>query len=259
VPLETATFIPDLVVTNPAHTDGLSQADSHLRLLKSTLKSTFPNFTDVALNSTQAQIDAAVAATIAASSFPPGATCIWWDDALPAGFTWANGVPISRVANPILFARWGVKYGTGDGSTTFGTPNLCECVPVGKSTMGGASPRGFLTSVSSAVLNTLNLIFGVQSFTLTAANLPPITSTGVNAIVDTIPGGFSVPYGNFGAAAQVAISTTSGVFTVTTSGYGNAPSFTTNNTISVTSTGTLSTPVAIIQPSVTVNWIMAVG
>ena len=43
--LETATYIDDLVATNPVATDGLSQADDHIRLIKSTLKATFPNIT----------------------------------------------------------------------------------------------------------------------------------------------------------------------------------------------------------------------
>jgi microcystin-dependent protein len=59
LPLETASFITDLVAANPAHTDGLSQADSQMRLIKSTIKATFPNFTSAALTSTQAQLDAA--------------------------------------------------------------------------------------------------------------------------------------------------------------------------------------------------------
>lgn len=41
--LETATYINGLVVTNPVATDGLAQADDHMRLIKSTIKSTFPN------------------------------------------------------------------------------------------------------------------------------------------------------------------------------------------------------------------------
>lgn len=43
--LETGTFISDLVETNPVSTDGLAQTDDHLRLIKSTLKATFPNIT----------------------------------------------------------------------------------------------------------------------------------------------------------------------------------------------------------------------
>lgn len=64
MPLETATYVSDLVATNPAHSDQLNQADAHLRLIKAALKSTFANFTAAALTSTQAQIDAAVSATV---------------------------------------------------------------------------------------------------------------------------------------------------------------------------------------------------
>ncbi len=60
--LESAGFISALVSTNPAASDGLSQGDDHLRLIKATLLATFPNFTAVALASTQANIDAAVTA-----------------------------------------------------------------------------------------------------------------------------------------------------------------------------------------------------
>ena len=41
--LESATYISDLVSTNPAAGDLKSQGDDHLRLIKSTVKATFPN------------------------------------------------------------------------------------------------------------------------------------------------------------------------------------------------------------------------
>jgi hypothetical protein len=41
--LETATFINELNVTNPTPADAKSQGDDHLRLIKSTIKNTFPN------------------------------------------------------------------------------------------------------------------------------------------------------------------------------------------------------------------------
>lgn len=62
MPLETATYIDQLVTSNPAHSDGLNDADAHMRMLKATIQATFPNFTAVALASTQAQIDAATGA-----------------------------------------------------------------------------------------------------------------------------------------------------------------------------------------------------
>jgi hypothetical protein len=56
MPLETATVISDLVASNPAHTDGLSQADAHLRLLKTTIKNTLPNVNGV-VNATDEQLN----------------------------------------------------------------------------------------------------------------------------------------------------------------------------------------------------------
>jgi hypothetical protein len=64
MPLETATYISDLDSSNPGHTDQLGQADSHMRLIKSVLKATLPNWTSTALVATQAAIDAAVNAVV---------------------------------------------------------------------------------------------------------------------------------------------------------------------------------------------------
>ena len=45
--LESGTYINSLNASNPASTDGLGQADDHLRLIKSTLLATLPNVTGV--------------------------------------------------------------------------------------------------------------------------------------------------------------------------------------------------------------------
>jgi len=45
--LESATYIDDLVTTNPVGSDDKSQGDDHIRLLKSTIKATFPNVTGI--------------------------------------------------------------------------------------------------------------------------------------------------------------------------------------------------------------------
>jgi hypothetical protein len=56
--LESGTYISDLVVTNPPGTDPKSQGDDHLRLIKATLKNTFPNVAGAATAShTQLQAD----------------------------------------------------------------------------------------------------------------------------------------------------------------------------------------------------------
>jgi len=54
--LETGTYINSLNASNPASTDGLAQADDHIRLLKSTIKSTLPNVTG-AITATQAELN----------------------------------------------------------------------------------------------------------------------------------------------------------------------------------------------------------
>lgn len=45
--VETATYISDLVVINPPSGDPKSEGDNHLRLLKSTIKTTFPSITGI--------------------------------------------------------------------------------------------------------------------------------------------------------------------------------------------------------------------
>lgn len=54
--LETGTYISDLTITNPTSTDPKSQGDDHLRLIKSTVKATFPNVTG-AVTATQAELN----------------------------------------------------------------------------------------------------------------------------------------------------------------------------------------------------------
>jgi microcystin-dependent protein len=45
LPLETATYISDLVTSNPPASDGLNGADDHMRLIKAAIKTTFSSIT----------------------------------------------------------------------------------------------------------------------------------------------------------------------------------------------------------------------
>jgi hypothetical protein len=54
--LETGTYISDLVITNPTSTDPKSQGDDHIRLIKSSIKATFPNVTG-AVTPTQTELN----------------------------------------------------------------------------------------------------------------------------------------------------------------------------------------------------------
>lgn len=81
--LETATYINQLVQTNPLGSDPLADADGHLRLIKSTLKTTFPNITG-AVTSTQAQLN---------SPFPAGGIIMWSGavGSIPSGWLLCDG------------------------------------------------------------------------------------------------------------------------------------------------------------------------
>jgi hypothetical protein len=83
MPLETATYISDLNSTNPTVLDDAKEGDDHLRLLKSTIKTTFPNvtgavlpthtelnFVDGVTSSIQNQIDSLSAGVTALTSNP---------------------------------------------------------------------------------------------------------------------------------------------------------------------------------------------
>jgi hypothetical protein len=81
--IESATYVNQLVPSNPLSTDSVSQADDHLRLIKSTLQATFPN------------LDAPVTATPAQLNNPiPAGAIIYWSgsaDLIPLGWALCDG------------------------------------------------------------------------------------------------------------------------------------------------------------------------
>lgn len=53
-----------------------------------------------------------------------GSITMWPHDSTPDGYLRADGAAVSRATYPALFAAYGVKFGAGDGSTTFNLPDL---------------------------------------------------------------------------------------------------------------------------------------
>ena len=115
--LETGTYISDLVATNPTGSDPLAFADDHLRLVKSTIKSTFPNITG-AVTKTHAEINAlasqtqltaletsltaAIAAAVAATK-----TALY-----PVGSIYVNAGVTTNPATLLGFGTW-TAFGAG--------------------------------------------------------------------------------------------------------------------------------------------------
>jgi microcystin-dependent protein len=73
---------------------------------------------------TTAYTDAAVAAIPAADPFPAGAVAQFAMNTAPSGWLKANGALVSRATYAALFTAIGTTFGVGDGSTTFGLPDL---------------------------------------------------------------------------------------------------------------------------------------
>jgi microcystin-dependent protein len=83
------------------------------------------------------------------------------------GCAFLNGQAISRAANPVVFARYGTAYGTGDGTTTFNLPDAKGCI--------FAHPdqgAGRLTSTYFGVSPTLGVRGGLESNTLDTTRMP---------------------------------------------------------------------------------------
>lgn len=81
--LEQATYINQLVVSNPQSTDTVAQADDHIRLIKATLKATFPNITGP-VTATQDSLN---------TPLPSGLIAMWSGaiNAIPSGWVLCDG------------------------------------------------------------------------------------------------------------------------------------------------------------------------
>lgn len=98
MPLESATYISDLNVGNPASTDSVAQADDHIRLIKAAIKQTFPNITGP-VTATQAALNTPI---------PSGIIVMWSGVSAPSGWNLCDGTN----GTPDLRNRFVVSAGT---------------------------------------------------------------------------------------------------------------------------------------------------
>lgn len=125
--LETATYISDLNASNPATTDPVEQGDDHLRLIKSTIKATFPNITG-AVTATHTELNYVDALTSAAVGVSDTQTLTNKTLTSPAvttpTITGTKEVRVAMAANAVDVATGNYFTKTITGNTTFTVSNV---------------------------------------------------------------------------------------------------------------------------------------
>ncbi|NBO25405.1 MAG: hypothetical protein EBU96_01170 [Actinobacteria bacterium] len=108
----------------------------------------------------------------------------------PSGWLFCFGQQnLSRVVYSRLFSVIGINYGSGDGRSTFGLPDLRGRVIQGLETMGGAISSGRITgSVSGNLASNLGAKGGTEFNTLNDSQVPSIPHTHT---VSSVTGGYT--------------------------------------------------------------------
>jgi microcystin-dependent protein len=102
------------------------------------------------------------------------------------------GQPVSRATYATLFARIGVTYGSGDGSTTFNLPDRRGRVSVG---IGSDNSTGGRITAATASSITLGGTFGEETHLLTVPEIPNHThSCGLKGQILLVGGGADVSF-----------------------------------------------------------------
>lgn len=109
--LESASFINQLIATNPDGSDPKGQGDDHLRLIKKVLKGTFPQFTG-ALTGTQDQYNAVLGEGV---TMKPGMIVLFSGAlaSIPAGWLLCNGSGTLSNGGPVPDLRNRFVVGSG--------------------------------------------------------------------------------------------------------------------------------------------------
>ena len=155
---------------------------------------TFVNGTMADADEVNANFDA-VEAAVNNNATPPGAVIFFATETCPTGWLPAGGGVSSRSSYPDLYASIGDRFGSGDGSTTFGLPDLR-----GEFIRGWDAGRGIdmLRALGTAQSQDF------KSFAVENANGPSVTynhgpvtipKTDTMSSVDLFGGTWSAPSG----------------------------------------------------------------
>jgi microcystin-dependent protein len=196
-------------------------------------------------------------------NIPLGAGMDYWLSTAPnSSFAQPFGQAISRTTYATLFAQMGTTYGVGDNSTTFNLPDLRGRVTAKNDAMGGTGANRLTSGGSGINGAAYGATGGGETQTLTAAQIPSITSSANNSITVYLSGNntFYVPYvtptpGTYAGDTQ---SVSSQNAPVSGGGWNYGNSYSGTNSISVTSNNTGGAAHPIVQPTIICNYIMRI-
>ena len=172
-----------------------------------------------------------------ASGFVSGMVMPFAGTSAPTGWLLPFGQAVSRSTYSDLFSAIGTTYGAGDGSTTFALPDFRGRVLAGQDDMGGSSANRLTDQSGGLNGDTLGDTGGLETHTLTTAQLASHTHDGQGSLR--------------GPNLRTGSGSVSGI-TATEGGSGN-----TNMNISGTTAATGSGSAHNnVQPTIIVNYII---
>lgn len=170
--LETGTYISSLNASNPASTDGLAQADDHIRLLKSTIKATLPNVTG-AITATHTELNKmdGVTATTAELNTTAGLTASTAElnkmdgvTSTTAELNYTDGVT-SNIQTQLNTKITGVTAGSGlSGGGTSGAPTVNHADTSSQASVNNSGS----TFIQDVTLDTYGHVTGITSVVVPA-------------------------------------------------------------------------------------------
>ena len=170
----------------------------------------------------------------------------YWDTVAPnSSFIFPQGQAISRTVYSAVFAKWGTKFGAGDGSTTFNVPDKRGRVSAMIETAASRLTGGYFGGDSTQLGGV-----GGSEYHVLAVNEMPQHNHGVNdpGHTHTFSGGNGAPWGG-GSGSSAGGGSTFAMNTVT------IQAATTNISIQNAGNGAAH---AIVQPTICCNYIIRV-
>ena len=131
--VESATYISQLNTAYPAASDSIAEGDDHVRLVKSVLKSQFPNLATTAVSQTSAQMNKLGFETGTIVMFASGTTPTTETISGVKDWLLCDGGAYSTSTYSALYAVIGAVFGTS--GSDFKVPDYRAHIPIG----GGAT------------------------------------------------------------------------------------------------------------------------